>query len=346
VDACSIQMARDTAKEWTGKLSEWKRHGYKEDENPFETSRGELKFDQLIDRYIKGRVHKKATQPEKAEKAVTWMVKKYLSEWKGRKLDQISRREVRVLHDRLGREHGRVTADRCVQLIRRMYYWAASEKVELWSGENPATKIEFNGYTKRDRFLQPDELVRLDRALQSETNQDFKDFVELALATGARRSNVLAMKWAEINDEHRVWIIPKMKTKTGDTYVLPLHPRAVTVLKRRARSGPWVFPSPLSKTGHLVEPKKPWKRLLLRANITGFTIHDLRRTNASYQSIAGQSLQAIAKTLGHASTASTEVYAKLNTDAARAALVAGGRMMERTMIAARKRQKKQSGRVP
>lgn len=307
-------------------------------------------------------MHKKATHPEKAEESVRGMVKKYLSQkpccigwsggkldWSGRKLDRITRKEVRLLHDHLGREHGRVTADRCVQLIRRMYYWAASEKVELWSGENPATKIEFNGYTKRDRFLQPDELVRLDRALQSETNQDLKDFVELALATGARRSNVFAMKWAEIiqtSEGHRVWIIPKMETKTGDTYVLPLHPRAVDVLKRRARSGPWVFPSALSKSGHLVDPKKSWKRLLLRANITDFTIHDLRRTNASYQSIAGQSLQAIAKTLGHASTASTEVYAKLNTDAARAALVAGGRMMERTMIAARKRQKKQSGRAP
>jgi integrase len=191
--------------------------------------------------------------------------------------------------------------------------------------------------------LQPDELVRLDKALQSETNQDFRDFVEMALATGARRSNVLAMKWSEINEEHGIWTIPKMKTKTGDTYVLPLHPRAVTVLKRRGhhRSGAWVFPSPLSKTGYIVELKKPWKRLLSRASIADFTIHDLRRTNASYQSIAGQSLQAIAKTLGHSSTVSTEVYAKLNTDAARAALAAGGRMMDRTMIAARKRQKKQ-----
>jgi hypothetical protein len=137
VGACSIQTARDTAKEWTENLSEWKRHGYKEDKNPFEKPRGELTFAQLIERYIQGRVHKKANQPEKAEKAVRWIVKKYLSQWNGRKLDQIRRQEVRVLHDHLGREHGRVTADRCVQLIRRVYYWAASEKVELWSGENP-----------------------------------------------------------------------------------------------------------------------------------------------------------------------------------------------------------------
>src|SRR5712692_3577572 len=90
---------------------------------------------------------------------------------------------------------------------------------------------------------------------------------------------------------------------------------------------------------HLVEMKKPWKRLLERAQITDCVMHDLRRTNASYQSIGGQSLQVIAATLGHSSTASTEIYARLNTEAARKSLVAGQKTMEKAMLAARKQRR-------
>jgi len=336
VPATSIEQARGRAHELESELDQLKRNNF-EGKNPFDRSDVEMTFEVLIERYIEKRVREKSTNPERAETAVRWMVRKYLSHWSGRKLDQIRRQDVRELHDRLGREHGKVTADRVVQLIRRIYNWASSGKVELYSGENPATRIEFHGYNKRDRFLQPDELVRVVEALESEPNQDFRDFVELALATGARKSNVLGMEWAQINDETLTWTITK--TKTGKPIVLPLMPAAIAVLKRRhhlCESGPWVFPSALSASGHLQEPKKPWKQLLQRAQITAFTIHDLRRTNASYQSIAGSSLQTIAKTLGHASVSSTEIYAKLNTQAARESMLAGVRTMERAMVASRK----------
>jgi len=341
--ASSIDQARTQARNLTA-AQEVLNRGETLKENPFERNRGELTLGVLIERYIEKRVRAKSTNPQGAENAVRWMLGKYLSHWRSRKLDQIARKEVRELHEQIGKDHGKVMADRVVQLIRRLYFWAMSNKVELWSGENPATRIEFNGYARRDRFLEPVELVRLDAALRQEPNQDIRDFVELALATGARRSNVLGALWSEIDDQHRIWTITK--TKTGKPIVLPLTPRALAVLKRRAHlrdKSEWVFPSPkdkkgnpLSASGHLQEPKKPWKRLLKRAQISDFTIHDLRRTNASYQSIAGSSLQVIAKTLGHASTTSTEIYAKLNTDAARQSMLAG----IRTMDAAKKRAAK------
>jgi len=337
----TVEAARGKASELNSKLSNWKTNDFKGD-NPLKRhARADLTLGQLTERYIERRVRQKATDPEEAEKELRWMFDKHLAQWRNRKLDQIRRPDVRDLHERMGRGSGKVIADRVVQLIRRLYFWAMSGKVELFSGENPATKIELNGYKKRERFLQPDELVRIDRALKQDTNRDFRDFIELALATGARRGNVLGMEWAALNElSEELWVWTITKTKTGKPYVLPLTPRAIAVLKRRSHmreSSPWVFPSPQSKTGHLVEPKKPWKRLLRRAAIQDFTIHDLRRTNASYQSIAGSTLQAIAKTLGHASTISTEIYAKLNIDVARASLLAGDRMMEAAKDAASKK---------
>jgi integrase len=338
----TVDQARDRAEKLNHLLSEWKAANFPPENNPFARSpRGKMSFGDLLEKYIEKRIRLKAVNPAKAEKYTRWMVGKYLAPWRGRKLDQITKKDVRELHDQIGRENGQVMADRVAQLVRRIFYWAMSGKVELWSAENPAAKVEFYGYKKCERFLQPDELVRLDRALKEEPSGDLRDFVELALATGARKSNVLAMQWAELSEPSTgIWIWTITKTKTGKRYVLPLTPRAIEVIKRRSplrQTSPWVFPSELSASGHFEEPKRAWAQLLKRAGISDFTIHSLRRTNASYQAISGQTLQAIAATLGHASTASTEIYAKLNADVARKSLLAGADAMERAMVAVRKR---------
>jgi integrase len=86
---------------------------------------------------------------------------------------------------------------------------------------------------------------------------------------------------------------------------------------------PWVFPSrerKKSKSGHLEEPKAAWKRILDRAGFKNLRLYDLRRTNGSYQAIAGVSLISIGKSLGHKSPQSTAVYARLSNDRVRASM--------------------------
>ena len=76
----------------------------------------------------------------------------------------------------------------------------------------------------------------------------------------------------------------------------------------------WVFPSLTSKSGHLEEPRKSWRKVLERAGIQNLRLHDIRRTLGSYQAISGASLQVIGKSLGHKSSTATEVYARMNLD--------------------------------
>lgn len=75
-----------------------------------------------------------------------------------------------------------------------------------------------------------------------------------------------------------------------------------------------VLPSVKSKSGHLEDPKRPWRELLHRAGIKNLRLHDLRRTMGSYQAISGTSLHIIGKSLGHKSTSATQVYARLTAD--------------------------------
>ncbi len=85
--------------------------------------------------------------------------------------------------------------------------------------------------------------------------------------TGARRDNVMTMKWDDVQLERGEWRIPQ--TKGGTEHVVPLLPEAVTILKVRKDSrgeDEYVFPG-AGTHGHLVEPKKGWRRILDRAEL-------------------------------------------------------------------------------
>ncbi len=62
------------------------------------------------------------------------------------------------------------------------------------------------------------------------------------------------------------------------------------------------------------------EKVILPLDLLDIRIHDIRRTFGSYQAITGASLQIIGKSLGHRSTQSTQIYARLNLDPVRAAV--------------------------
>ena len=85
------------------------------------------------------------------------------------------------------------------------------------------------------------------------------------------------------------------------------------------KSEVFVFPGS-GKTGHLVEPRKGWERLLAQAKIADLRLHDLRRTMGSWQAKTGASLVVIGKSLNHKSTQTTAIYARLDMDPVRASM--------------------------
>jgi integrase len=93
---------------------------------------------------------------------------------------------------------------------------------------------------------------------------------------------------------------------------------AIEMLKIRKsnRSSFFVFPGN-GRTGHLIEPKTGWRRILERAGIKDLRIHDLRRTLGSWQAITGSSLPIIGKSLNHKNASTTQIYARLNLDPVR-----------------------------
>jgi integrase len=70
-----------------------------------------------------------------------------------------------------------------------------------------------------------------------------RDFIKVSLFTGARRSNVLGMKWENLDLKRGVWKVPGEVTKNGSPLVITLHPQVITILDQRPDFSPYVFPA-------------------------------------------------------------------------------------------------------
>ena len=337
----TIDQARGEAARLNGAIARGENPASKRRLVRAEATLDEL-FQQWLEHYAK---HNKKTWSDDEG-----MFKKHLNVWRLHKISDIRRLDVVNLHARIGAKSGPYAANRVVELLSSVF----NKAIEWgWEGENPATKIKAFREKKRERFLQPEELPAFFEALSKELNQTIRDYILIALLTGARRSNVQEMRWEEINWQAATWRI--LETKSGEPVTLPLSPQALTILESRKDSNDsdedgsksqWVFPS-TGKTGHLVEPKTAWKRILknaaaihlknwLEANpgksaadfakefpagiFQDLRLHDLRRTLGSWQAATGASLPIIGKSLGHKSLGATQVYARLNLDPVRASV--------------------------
>jgi integrase len=310
--AMSVELARKKAQEIKLQIAMG--------ENPLEEKEKRAKEKTLGEAYREYmEKHAKAECKPRSQKDIELHLRKVLALWNQRELSSIARQEVRDLHERIGKENGKIEANRVLTYICAIYNKMISWD---WEGANPTIGIKKFKETKRDRFILKDELPRFMEALKNEPNRDMKDFFLMCLYTGARKGNALSMRWEDVDFSINEWRIPN--TKNGEPVRVPLIGQVLEILNDRIHlkeSSPWVFPSSDgSKSGHIQEPKTAWKRIIERAGLENLRIHDLRRTCGSYQAIAGVPIVTIGKSLGHKSIQSTAIYARLSNDPVRVGL--------------------------
>jgi integrase len=313
-----IAVARKRATELAGMVAAGR--------NPAEDlkqGRGELTLGQAFTEYMSrhAKAHKKSWQQDQGH------YDRHLAHWARRRLSTLTHSEVQRLHTTIGEKNGKYVANRVLALLRTLF--GKLKAWGLWQGENPAVGIQRFKEQPRQRFLSKAEIAAFLRALDEEPDQVVADLLRMCLLTGARKSNVLTMRWDQIDrlDAEAVWTIPD--TKAGHPVEIALSADAVAALLRRhavAAGSPWVFPGE-GASGHYEDPKRAFGRACERAGIENATIHTLRHTFASWMTIAGFNLQIVGKALGHRSLRSTQVYAHLTLDPVRFASQATAAMM-------------------
>jgi len=212
------------------------------------------------------------------------------------------------------------TLNRYQVALAALYTWARRSRLVPRGFEPPTKHVEKNAETRgRVRFLSDDECTRLLSAARGSAWPRLYALVLLALTTGARRGELLGLRWCDVDLERAEAALND--TKNGDRRILVLLPQAVEELRPFAprdadTSQALVFRSRL-------RPSQPYamaqafRDALAQAGIKNFRFHDCRHTAASYMAQHGASLLEIADTLGHRQLRMVQRYAHLSTSSRR-----------------------------
>jgi integrase len=174
----------------------------------------------------------------------------------------------------------------------------------------------------RERFLTPEETVRLKAAVAASQNPQLQHIVGLLLLTGARLRELLEARWENVDVERRSWFIPT--SKTGKSRYVPLSTPALAIIEKlpRFKGCPWLVPN-IDTRKPFISIKHSWQHAIKEANLPGLRLHDLRHSAASNMVNSGVDLFAVGKVLGHASYQSTQRYSHLANDTLLKAVEAG-----------------------
>jgi integrase len=249
------------------------------------------------------------------------MEREVLPVWRHRRVVDLHRRDIRELVERKART-APIQANRMLQRISAMLSFAVDQD---WIESNPAWRIKKPGRERsRDRVLTRDELRELWAALHEteaenadgtrkpRLSQALNDMLIVMLLTAQRRGEVCTMRWQDLDLVTGWWIIPAESSKNADPHRVPLTPRVLEILERRAeatnRDERYVFSNHRSTC--VADRAKKAAAVLCNGGVSfHFRAHDLRRTASSYIGEAGVDRFHIAHVLNHRSVTHSTVTA-------------------------------------
>lgn len=203
------------------------------------------------------------------------------------------------------------TVNRYLAVLSHLFTIAVKEWG--WAHENPLFKVtRLKEPRGRVRFLSDDERTHLLEACKKSESECLYTVVVLALSTGARKMEILGLKWQDVDLARGV--ITLQETKNGERRVLILTSLALELMKQHAKIRTlhcdYVFPA--KSFNKPIDLTTPWETALKRADIKDFRFHDLRHSAASYLAMNGASLAEIAEILGHKTLSMVKRYSHLS----------------------------------
>jgi len=207
---------------------------------------------------------------------------------------------------RYGKAISPATVNREVSILKTAY----NKGIE-WElvKENPIEKVKF--FSERDRartrYLSGDEKARL----LASVSPQLRSFCIVALKTGMRFSEILGLKWLDIDPNSNSIMLRKTKAKT--IRHIPIHPDVAEVLRSLPKRGDFVFSN---ETGNSYNRfgwfRFHFKKAAAQLGLRGVTIHTLRHTFASELVMKGADLKTVSELLGHSTTRMSERYTHLS----------------------------------
>jgi integrase len=217
-----------------------------------------------------------------------------------------------------GQPVGPATRNRYQAALSVAFRWAMAPE-QGWVDSNPARRVtrlrESDG---RVRFLSEEECRALLAAARANDDPRMQLLVLLAVATGARESELMRLRWSDLDLRNGLLLIKK--TKNHDPKSCPVRGQALQALGEWARTrirtvgGEHVFGEPgraYAAAGPLF-PRKRWESIRAEAGLKDFRFHDLRHTTGSYLAMSGATEREIMEVLGHRTAVMARRYSHLS----------------------------------
>jgi integrase len=262
----------------------------------------------LIDRYCRDILPSKAPESRRKQgQQLLW--------WRGQLghcvLADITPAQIAAHRDTLTREHRATsTVNRYLSALSHAFSIAVREWG--WLEDSPTRNVSKPREPRgRVRYLSDEERHRLLGACRESLNPSLHTIVVLALSTGARRGELLSLRWPDVDLKRGT--LTFHQTKNRERRTVPLTGQALALTHQHAKvrrlTTLLVFPDPTETRPANI--RAAWQGAVRRAGIESFHFHDLRHTAASYLAMNGASLLEIAEVLGHKTLAMVKRYAHL-----------------------------------
>ncbi len=311
--AVTCEQARETAQQWLAEAAKGS------DPSAIRKAKKEAPLVAVLaERYMREHAHMKK-KPRSAQSDESNLRNHVLPALGTKKVAAVTRVDIGKLHHAMKDRPG--AGNRVLALLSKMFNLA-----EKWGlrpdGSNPCRHVERYPERKMERFLSVEEMGRLGGALAEAEHARTEmpsaiAAIRLLAFTGCRLSEVLALRWNDVDLERSCLRLPDSKTGSK---VVRLSPPALAVLNAIERQEGNAYVIAGREPGsHLVYLQKPWVRICKRARLEGVRLHDLRHSFASVGAASGLSLPMIGALLGHRQPATTQRYAHLADDPLRQA---------------------------
>jgi integrase len=216
-----------------------------------------------------------------------------LPKWEKRPIQGIKRRDVIELLDNIP---FRVACNRTHEALATLFGWAIQVGI---IEDNPIRDVKKMAKERpRDRVLNDEELTQIWNGATA-LNNTFGLAVKVLMLTGARRNEVLEMRWAEVDMNKRLWSLPGDRVKNDRAHEVPLSDAVMAILESLPRNGDLVFANVRGKVPSAGVAKAVLDKAI--GEIEPWRLHDLRRSAASGMARLGINLPVIEKVLNHQS---------------------------------------------
>jgi integrase len=214
--------------------------------------------------------------------------------WTGRSIHEISKRDVVEVVTAIEQRGAPVAANKTLKSIKTFFQWCVGRAI---LDQSPAERVPLpTKELARDRVLNDRELARVILAAR-QIGGPYGDIVEFLALTAQRREEVARLAWEELDLVRRVWTLPKSRTKNAKAHIVHVSEQSLTVLSRSDRRGRLVFS--LCGTKPFQDFSKAKRQLDRLSGVTGWRLHDLRRTCVSGMARLGVAPHVADKILNH-----------------------------------------------